>query len=72
MYHRPDMMRLELLLRHGGIFLDHDAYVVDGERLQAVRACPAAPVIAGFEQAGERREERKLNPGATAAQTRGS
>ena len=37
MMHWPDMMRLDLLLRHGGIFLDHDAYVL--RSLDPLRHC---------------------------------
>jgi len=59
MYHWPDMMRLELLIEHGGIFIDHDAFVV--RSLDALRLCPEAPVLAGFEQASP--TTRKLNPG---------
>lgn len=77
MMHMPDMMRLELLLRHGGMFLDHDAYVVrslDGLRRCCPpasfggTACRAAPVVAGFEQATA--SLRKLNPGVLLAERR--
>ncbi|KAL1527100.1 hypothetical protein AB1Y20_015783 [Prymnesium parvum] len=77
--HRPDMMRLELLIKHGGIFLDHDAYVFRSlERLRrccppderpptgARVSCAAAPVVAGFEQATP--VLRKLNPGVLLAE----
>lgn len=80
--HRPDMMRLELLIRHGGIFLDHDAYVLrpldelrrccpppDSTYAAHNRSCAAAPVVAGFEQATS--SLRKMNPGVLLAE-RGS
>ena len=79
MYHWPDMMRLELLIQHGGIFLDHDAYVFRSlDELR--RCCPPAesrvgntgcrpsPVVAGFEQAPP--TLRKLNPGVLLAERR--
>lgn len=65
MYHWPDVMRLQLLLRHGGIFVDHDAFVV--KPLDDLRQCAAAPVIAGFEQVSAIETERKLNPGVLLA-----
>ena len=37
MYHWPDMMRLQLMIEHGGIFLDHDAFVV--RPLDELRRC---------------------------------
>ena len=52
MYHWPDVMRLKLLLEHGGIFVDHDAFVV--RSLDDFRQCAAAPVMAGFEQISAR------------------
>ena len=58
-------MRLQLLLRHGGIFVDHDAYVV--RPFDELRRCAAAPVLAGFEQASPTPSERKLNPGVLLA-----
>lgn len=78
--HRPDMMRLDLLIRHGGIFLDHDAYVLRsldelrrccppttplGDNANS-QTCRAAPVVAGFEQFDH--TMRKLNPGVLLAE----
>lgn len=63
MGHWPEIMRYDLLLEHGGIFLDHDSYALTP--LDDIRKCscaqdshdrkprPAASVIAGFEQDGE-------------------
>ena len=65
MYHWPDVMRLKLLLEHGGIFVDHDAFVV--RTLDDLRQCAAAPVMAGFEQVSARATDRKLNPGVLLA-----
>jgi hypothetical protein len=71
--HWPELMRYDLLLEHGGIFLDHDSYVLrplDGLRRCCAqrgvaderRGCEApAAVVAGFEQ--EPNGVRKLNPG---------
>jgi len=77
MMHYPDMMRLDLLIAFGGIFLDHDAFVI--RPLDQLRsccppggrggACSAAPVVAGFEQATA--TLRKMNPGVLLAE-RGS
>ena len=71
MGHWPELMRYDLLLEHGGIFLDHDSYVL--KPLDTVRRCcagaspPARPaaVIAGFEQ---EEQIRKLNPGTLLAE----
>ena len=68
MAHRSDIMRLELLIEHGGIYLDHDAYVL--RSLGPLRRCATGKtqtVIAGFEQAGEERSQRKLNNGVLIA-----
>mmetsp|Transcript_36929 Transcript_36929/g.61205 ORF Transcript_36929/g.61205 Transcript_36929/m.61205 type:complete len:276 (-) Transcript_36929:122-949(-) len=61
MMHWPDIMRLELLIKHGGIFLDHDVYAL--HPLDELRRCPAAPVVAGLEEG----LPRKLNPGVLLA-----
>jgi hypothetical protein len=81
MGHWPELMRYDLLLEKGGIFLDHDSYVL--RPLDRARRCCAEPgaehnaehggscrsaaVVAGFEQ-----EEggRKLNPGTLMAEPR--
>jgi len=70
MGHWPEIMRYDVLLENGGIFLDHDSYAL--QPLDDVRQCCAddrcsepAALIAGFEQ-----EERirKLNPGTLMAE----
>ena len=71
MGHWPEIMRYDLLLSYGGIFLDHDAYALTA--LDDLRSCCAATaacdrpaaVIAGFEQEDT---IRKLNPGALMAE----
>ena len=67
MGHWPEIMRYDVLLDHGGIFLDHDSYALtplDDVRRCSVNGQPAA-AVAGFEQ-----EEtiRKLNPGTLMAE----
>ena len=65
MYHWPDVMRLQLLLKHGGVFVDHDAFVI--RSLDDLLRCPEAPVMAGFEQVSASATDRKLNPGVMLA-----
>ena len=45
--HRSDVLRLDLLSRHGGIYLDHDAFVVRHEAMHELRTSCDAPLIAG-------------------------
>ena len=56
---------LQVLLDHGGIFLDHDAYALTP--LDDLRRCGS--VVAGFEQEPAM---RKLNPGALLAKRNAS
>lgn len=83
MAHWPEMMRYDVLLEHGGIFLDHDAYAL--RPLDKLRSCCAPPttpvhaqaaggcdlpaaVVSGIELLGTRPSDRRLNPGALLAE----
>ena len=61
--HRSDLMRLDLLEEHGGLYLDHDSFVL--RRLDGVRCTNARAVLAGLESFGPR--SRKLNNGVLLA-----
>ena len=42
MYHYPEMMRYDLLLENGGIFLDHDSYAL--KPIESLRSCCPPPL----------------------------
>uniref|UniRef100_A0A7R9UHK5 Uncharacterized protein n=1 Tax=Diacronema lutheri TaxID=2081491 RepID=A0A7R9UHK5_DIALT len=60
--HRSDLMRLDLLEAHGGVYVDHDSFVL--RPLDGLRACSAG-VIGGLEHFS--REEVKFNNGVLLA-----
>lgn len=61
--HRSDLMRLDLLEEYGGLYLDHDSFVL--RPLDGVRCTNALPVLAGLETFGP--TQKKLNNGVLLA-----
>lgn len=60
--HRSDLMRLDLLEKYGGVYIDHDSFVL--RPLDDLRKC-GAPVIGGREQFSA--DEIKFNNGVLLA-----
>lgn len=68
--HRSDVMRLDLLSRQGGIYLDHDAFVVRHEAMHELRTGCSAPLIAGKQMEQTRSKlaiEARMNNGVLLA-----
>ena len=61
--HRSDLMRLDVLEEHGGIYVDHDAFVL--RSLSQLRRCTGTGVRAGYEYFS--RDRHKLNNGVLLA-----
>ena len=67
--HQSDVLRLDILAEHGGVYLDHDAFVLKPEALHRLRGC-AAPLIAGHQMEQVRTNatvERRMNNGVMLA-----
>ena len=47
--HRSDVLRLDLLTQQGGLYIDHDAFVVSHDSLHEMRRSCGAPLIAGHQ-----------------------
>lgn len=62
--HRSDLMRLRVLQEHGGMYLDHDAFVL--APLRTLQICRHASVIAGIERLSP--STTKLNNGVLVAE----
>ena len=61
--HRSDLMRIDVLEEHGGIYVDHDAFVL--RSLSQLRRCTGTGVRAGYEYFS--RDRHKLNNGVLLA-----
>ena len=61
--HKSDLMRIDLLEEHGGVYVDHDAFVLGS--LDELRRCTVPQMRAGYEFFS--RDKHKMNNGVLLA-----